>query len=140
MLSKDNYEFNFRQDVKAVQYIFDSKVKLTIIPCKNVASNLMISIFELDYYLKNKNALCNYLCSRFYNGGKHGKKTRRVIWDISAVAYLINKDWFEISSINCPIINDDTSYTVTVNNHKIDMVNYIDVNKVYSDLFEKLIK
>lgn len=140
LLSKDNYEFNFRQDVKAVQYIFDSKVKLTIIPCKNVASNLMISIFELDYYLKNKNALCNYLCSRFYNGGKHGKKTRRVIWDISAVAYLINKDWFEISSINCPIINDDTSYTVTVNNHKIDMVNYIDVNKVYSDLFEKLIK
>lgn len=63
---------------------------------------------------------------------------RRVIWDISVIAYMINKTWFEIKEINCPNINEDTSYELTKDNHKITMVNYIDVNKVYTDLFEKL--
>lgn len=138
ILSKNNDEFNFSQDVQAVKDVFKSKVKLTIIPCKNVASNLRTSIYELQYYLKDKNELCNYLCSRFYNDGKHGIQTRRVIWDISAVAYLVNKDWFEVTTVNCPNINDDTSYEVNTNNHKIDIVNYIDVDKVYNDLFKKL--
>ena len=35
-------------------------------------------------------------------------------------------------------IKKDTSYEITTNNHKITMVNYIDVDKVYSDLFKKL--
>ena len=36
LLSKDNKEFNFKQDVQAVRTVFESKAKLTIIPCKNV--------------------------------------------------------------------------------------------------------
>ena len=35
----NNKEFNFRQDVQAIKEIFESKVNLTIIPCKGVASN-----------------------------------------------------------------------------------------------------
>jgi len=95
LFNKNNMEFNFRQDVKAVKTVFESKVKLTIIPCKNVASNLKISIYEIEHYLKGKNELCDYLCNRFYNDGIHGIQTRRVVWDISVVAYLINKEWFE---------------------------------------------
>ena len=51
---------------------------------------------------------------------------------------MINKDWFTSKEISCPNIKNDTSYELTTNNHKITMINYIDVNKVYSDLFEKL--
>lgn len=39
-LTRDNSEFNFRQDIKAVQTVFDSKVELVVIPCRNVSSNL----------------------------------------------------------------------------------------------------
>ncbi|MCI8548327.1 MAG: hypothetical protein HFJ38_05510, partial [Bacilli bacterium] len=116
----------------------ESKVKLTIIPCKNVASNLRTSIYELNHYLKDKSELCNYLIDRFYNDGYHGIQERRVIWDIAAVAYLINRNWFEVKEISCPNIRDDTSYELTTNRNKITMVNYIDVDKVYTDLFEKL--
>ena len=138
LLQKNNLEFNFRQDVNAVKVVFDSKVKLTIIPCKNVASNLRTSIYELNYYLKDKSELCNYLIDRFYNDGYHGIQERRVIWDISVIAYMINRDWFTSESISCPKINEDTSYELTTNHHKITMINYIDVNKVYDDLFKKL--
>ena len=44
--------------------------------------------------------------------------------------------WEEIS---CPNINnDDTSYELMNNNHKITVVNYLNVDKIYKDLFEKL--
>ena len=138
LLQKDNLEFNFRQDIEAVKIVFDSKVKLTIIPCKNVASNLRTSVFELNHYLKDKSELCNYLIERFYNDGYHGIQESRVIWDISVIAYMINKSWFTSEYISCPNIKEDTSYEITTNNHKITMVNYIDVNNVYKDLFKKL--
>lgn len=140
LLQDNNLEFNFKQDVDAVRIVFESKVKLTIVPCKNVASNLRTSIYELNHYLKDKSELCNYLIDRFYNDGYHGIQERRVIWDISVIAYMINKSWFISKEISCPNINDDTSYELITDNHKITMINYIDVNKVYADLFKKLVE
>ena len=138
LLQDNNMEFNFKQDVDAVKIVFESKAKLTIIPCKNVASNLRTTIYELNHYLKDKSELCNYLMDRFYNDGYHGIQERRVIWDISVIAYMINKEWFTSKEISCPDIKDDTSYELTNNKHKITMINWIDVNKVYTDLFQKL--
>lgn len=139
LLNKNNMEFNFRQDIQAVKTVFESKVKLTIIPCKNVASNLKTSIYEVEHYLKGKGELCDYLCNRFYNDGKHGVQTRRPIWDISVIAYMLHKEWFETMQVNCPEISEDTSYKLNTNNHLITMVNYMDTDKIYEDLFEKLI-
>ena len=137
-LQKDNLEFNFRQDIEAVKTVFESKVKLTVIPCKNVASNLRTSIYELNYYLKDKSELCNYLIDRFYNDSYHGIQERRVIWDISVIAYLINRNWFKEEMISCPTINDDTTYSKTQDRHKITIVNDLDADKIYADLFKKL--
>ena len=123
LLQNKNDEFNFRQDIKAVKTIFESNAKLTIIPCKNVASNLITSIYELEHFLKGKNELCDYLCQRFYNDGVHGIQERRVIWDISLIAYMLNKSWFMSEEISCPRIREDSSYELTNNNHKITMIN-----------------
>ena len=123
LLQNKNDEFNFRQDIKAVKTIFESNAKLTIIPCKNVASNLITSIYELEHFLKGKNELCDYLCQRFYNDGVHGIQERRVIWDISVIAYMLNKSWFMSEEISCPRIREDSSYELTNNNHKITMIN-----------------
>ena len=139
-LNKENKEFNFRQDIQAVKEVFESKVKLTVIPCKNVASNLRTSIYELEHFLKGKNELCDYLCQRFYNDTYHGIEERRVIWDISVIAYMINKSWFEIEEVSCPIIKEDTSYELTENRHKITFVDYLEPNKIYNDLFKRLVE
>ena len=92
----------------------------------------------MGHYLKDKSELCNYLIDRFYNDEYHGIQKRRVIWDISVIAYMINKDWFTSKDISCPNIKNDTSYELTNDNHKITMINYIDVDKVFNDLFKKL--
>jgi len=137
-LSNDNKEFNFKQDVPAVRTVFNSKAKLTIMPCKNVASNLRTSIYELEHFLKGKNELCDYLCDRFYNDGIHGIQIRRVIWDISVIAYMINPSWFQLKEVSCPEVSNDTSYILTENNHKIKIVNYLNVDEIFTDLFNKL--
>ncbi len=139
-ICNNNKEFNFRQDVQAIKEIFSSKANLTIIPCNGVASNLKISIYELEHYLKGKNELCNYLCSRFYDDGIHGIQTRRTIWDISVIAYLINKEWFEEKEMDCPEINKDLSYSFNENDRKIKFVTYLDSDKIYNDLFDKLVE
>lgn len=139
-LADNNREFNFEQDVQAVREVFKSKVKLTIIPCRNVASNLRTSIYELEHFLEGKNKLCDYLCQKFCDPEVKLVKDDQIIWDISVIAYMINKSWFETEEVCCPIIKEDTSYELTESRHKITFVNYLDPNKIYSDLFKKLVE
>lgn len=134
-----NNDFNFRQDVEAVRFVLDSKVKITIIPTYPVSYGLMISKYELENRIRNTNELCNYFCDIFTDD--YGtKKIRRVIWDISTVAYMINKEWFETMEISCPRIKDDTSFKLTKFRHKIKFVQRLNSDKIYDDLFSKIMK
>ena len=137
---KDNLEYNFRQDIKAIRTVLASKVKITILPCKNVVSHLEIDINTITNKLKNKSELCNYLIDKFYDDGYHDIKSHRVLWDISVIAYIINKNWFETKEISCPNIKDDTSYELTNDKHNITFVTKIDKEKIYEDLFRKLVR
>ena len=51
---------------------------------------------------------------------------------------MINKDWFKLKEISCPIINEDSSYNLTDTNHKIKIVTDINREEIYNDLFRKL--
>ena len=135
---KDNLEYNFKQDIEAVKIVFDSTVKMTILPCRNVVSDLRIDIAELKSKLDNKKELNKYLIERFYNDGYHGIQETRVIWDISVIAYMINKNWFETEKISCPNIKEDGSYELTDNRHSITFVTKLDRDRIYEDLFRKL--
>lgn len=98
---------------------------------------LMISKYELENKIRHANRLCDYFCDIFTDD--HGnKKTRRVIWDISAVAYMINNEWFETMEISCPRIKNDTTFKLTKFRHKIRFVQRLDSDKIYDDLFSKL--
>ncbi len=135
---KDNLGYNFKQDIEAVKIVFNSKVNLTILPCKNVVSKLKIDINTLKEHLTNKSELCNYLIDRFYNDGYHGIQKERVIWDISVIAYMINSNWFKFKEISLPYISDDTSYKLTKDHHKVKFITDINRKEIYNDLFKKL--
>ncbi len=144
-LTKDNSEFNFRQDIKAVQKVFDSKVELVVIPCRNVASNLTTTIYELKHYLNEKNELNKYLLSifkkckkSFMNTPKDEIGSSKTLWDLSAIAYEINADWFKSELISCPIVLDNGLYEETKDRHKVVFVNDLLRNKIYQDFFLKI--
>lgn len=144
-LSNKNDEYNFRQDVEGVKYVFESKVELVVIPCKNVASDLSTSIYELEHYLKDKGEIGEYLCNIFSKIKKNYTITpldeigqTKTLWDLSAIAYVINKEWFNISEISCPYINNELEYVITSNRHKIKFVTNLRRNKIYQDFFIKM--
>lgn len=143
-LSKQNQEFNFKQDINAVKIVFNSKVKLTVIPCRNVASNLITTSYELDHYLANSQ-IGNYLCalckdaqSHYYKNPNDEYGSSKTLWDLSAVAYVINKDWFVTEEISCPEILNNGCYVQTENRHKITFVNDLFRNKIFKDYFMKM--
>lgn len=144
-LSKDNSEFNFRQDIKAVKTVFNSGVELVVIPCRNVASNLTTTIYELRHYIGDKGIIGNYLCDIFVKCKKSFIKSpideigsSKTLWDLSVIAYEINKEWFREEIISCPNILDNGLYELSQNSHKVIFVNDLYRNKIYQDFFIKM--
>ena len=144
-LTKDNSEFNFRQDIKAVQTVFDSGVELVVIPCRNVASNLSTTIYELEHYLNKDTKLNNYLKEIFIKCKKSFMKepkdeigSSKTLWDLSAIAYEINADWFKSEMISCPNVLDNGLYEQTSDRHNVIFVNDLYRNKIYQDFFIKM--
>jgi inosine-uridine nucleoside N-ribohydrolase len=70
-------EFNLMQDVKAARIVLNSGVPLVIMPCRPVVSHFHTTIPELEYYLKGKNQISDYLLKStvdFSGGGQRGQK------------------------------------------------------------------
>lgn len=57
----DNQEFNILQDVAAARVAFDSGVPLVLLPCHGVVTHFTTTGPELEYWLRGKNPLCDYL-------------------------------------------------------------------------------
>ncbi len=86
-------EFNMRQDVAAARVVMGSGVPLVQLPCYGVVSSFRISKPELEYWLKGKNDLCDYLADAAIaeaDSYAEGKPWTRCIWDVAAVAWLLN--------------------------------------------------
>lgn len=133
----DNQEFNFRQDTEAVKFLFESGVLLTVIPCTPVASNLGVSLYELQHELKGQNALCDYLCHIFYHRLK-GPTIRAPLWDVAADAYILKPDLFETVQINCPRIGSDYRYILTQEKKTVTFVWNLKARDILTDLFDSL--
>jgi len=132
-------EFNQNQDITASQILFDSGVELVQIPCWPVASHLKVGVPELKACMgdsKIANALTT-LVSEAIDGNP--AKTR-VIWDISAVAYLIKPDCVKTFKIHSPVLHDDfnRSYSEDKRRHMIDCAYYLNRDEIFADFYNKI--
>ncbi len=98
----------------------------------------MINIEELEQRLNMSKEISKYLCDRFVNDNFYGIKTQRVIWDISVIAYLINKDWFETEEIKGLSLSQDLKYYMTSNKTAKTIVEKLDNEMIYDNLFKVL--
>lgn len=134
----NNKEFNFMQDTNATMEILNSNVNMSIIPARNVAIDLMIKLEELEHRLDMNSEISKYLCNRFANDSYYGIKTERVIWDISVVAYLINKKWFKTKELKGLSLSNDFKYYIDSGKITKIMVEKMNNKKIYENLFKKL--
>ena len=136
-------EFNMYQDVAAARVVFKSGVPLVQLPCMGVVSAFTLSEPELVCWLKGKNPLTDYLVDiTIREMGNRVKNSiwSKVIWDVTAVAWLLNdKERFMSSRlITAPIPSYDNLYSKNPNGHLMRYVYQIKKDALMIDLINKL--
>jgi hypothetical protein len=131
-------EFNLQQDLRASQLIFDCGVPLVQIPCIGASSHLLTTVPELEVNLKGRNPICDFLFERFCAYGKDPFAWGKEIWDISAIAYLLDASWTPSRIVPSPVLTDDLTWQAAPNRHPIRMAWYVSRNPIFRDLFTKL--
>lgn len=133
-------EFNLVQDVLAAQVVFNSGVPFVVLPTRPVISHFHTTIPELKHYLEGKNELSDYLYDIVVEYS-HGREAwSKVIWDVTAVGWLINPSWVSTQIEHSPILTDQVTYSKDHSRHFIRMANSVNRDAIFRDLFEKLAK
>ena len=139
----DTKEFNLIQDVAAARVVMGSGVPFIQLPCYGVVTSFSTSRPELEYRLKGKNPLADYLCRNTIEAAESyasGTAWSRVIWDVTAVAWLLNReDRFMLSRLQpVSLPAYDGQYERCPTAHLMRYVYHIDRDALLTDLFKKL--
>lgn len=138
-----NREFNLYQDVAGARVVFGCGVPLVQLPCMGVVSAFTTSGPELEFHLRGKNKLCDYLIDVTTKEAMEcygGSTWSRPIWDVTAVAWLLDGDFMYDCFKHSPIPEYDDKYAFDDNRHFIKYVYHINRDNLFADLFNKLAK
>ena len=136
-------EFNMVQDIAAARVVFGCGVPLVQLPCGGVVDIFTTGKYELLHFLKGKSPLCDYLCESVIEEADSyalGKPWTRVIWDVTAVAWLLNENskFMDDTLIPAPIPEYDETYSEDKTRHQIKYVYRIKRDALFDDLYNKL--
>lgn len=138
-----NKEFNLYQDVTGARVVFGCGVPLVQLPCMGVVSAFRTTGPELEFHLRGKNKLCDYLVDvtteeAIACGGN--VTWSRPIWDVTAVAWLLDKRFMQDRLEHAPLPEHDHRYARRMDSSLYKYVYYIDRDLLFEDLFAKLSK
>ena len=140
----DTREFNMVQDIAASRVVMSSGMPFVQLPCCGVVSGFTVSKPELEYWLMDKNPLADYLARNTIQEAEsyaHGRPWTRVIWDVTAVAWLVNdNNRFMLSRIiNTSLSDYDGKYEQNADGAPMRYVYYIHRDALMKDLFDKIL-
>ena len=134
-----------RQDIAAARVVMKSGASFVQLPCQGCVNAFSISYIEMEKLLLGKNALCDHLVKAVGEalGMPDAEKQplSRVIWDVTAVAWLLNDgDRFMASEVRGLRLPDyDYGYEAP-SAQPMRYVYQINRNALAADLFDKLAK
>ena len=136
-------EFNLQQDLPASRVLFDSGVRLMNIPTRNVSEQLRTTTAEMERFVKGKSGIGDYLYEIFLEHAREhqrdlSKPWSKVIWDISAVAWLVNQRWITSEIVPSPLLTDEVTWKQDASRHRIRVATHVDRDAIFGDLFGKL--
>jgi inosine-uridine nucleoside N-ribohydrolase len=134
----DAREFNLYQDLPASRVLFDSGVPLIVVPCRQVAELLATTLPELQANLDTESPIGSYLLKIASEYIDPTPGCSRPIWDLAAIALLVNHSWFETTVISSPKISDDCCWIETTDRHPIRVVTYLSRDQIMTSLFSTL--
>ncbi|MFK7804523.1 MAG: nucleoside hydrolase [Anaerolineae bacterium] len=150
-------EFNLAGDVSAARVVYDCGVPLVMLPCAGVTTHLSTTVPEIEKYVLGKGAIGNFLAQRFMEYSDDHFGWSKEIWDVIAIAYLINPDWAPSYIVPSPIIAQRNSSDVGLcddpnwygghlvwatdpSRHPIRYMYHLKRDPIFRDMFTKLDK
>jgi inosine-uridine nucleoside N-ribohydrolase len=133
-------EFNFHQDLNASRIVFDSGVPFVQLPCTPVVTHFTTSVPEMERYVAGRGAIGDYLLEIFKAYREDHFGWSKVLWDMTAVAWLINARWLPSDLVHSPIVTDNHTLSVDRSRHFIRTVHFVHRDGIFRDFFTKLEK
>jgi len=96
------------QDLKASRVIFDSGVPLVQLPCTPVVTHFATTVPEMERYVGGRGPIGDYLLTIFKDYHKDHFAWSKVLWDMTAVAWLVNDQWLSSDLVHSPIVTITT--------------------------------
>ena len=142
-------EFNMFQDVAAARVIFNSGAPVVQLPCMGVVSAFTVSGDDMRARLYGKNELCTYLTTHseeeVASYVKQGNAWSRVIWDVTAVAWLTGATengnaFLRYKTVPAPICEYDFTYSHDATRTPIVYIYHVNRDALLNDMINKLTK
>jgi hypothetical protein len=150
-----NNEFNLIGDVLASRLILNCGVPLVLIPCAGVTTHLRTTVPEIERYVHGRGAIGDFLAERFKNYNDDHFAWSKEIWDVAAIAYLLNPDWTPSYITSSPMITRQPpvnkpgpnpyplekhylTWSFDPSRHLIRCAYYVERDPIFRDLFTKL--
>ena len=141
----DTREFNLRQDIAAARVVMGSGVPLVQLPCKGVVSAFSVSGPELEHWFVGKGKLADYLAKNAIAEAESyaaGRAWTRVIWDVTAVAWLMDEGERLMRSQLLPtyLPGYDGCYEPNDNAPLMRYVYHVDRDALLNDMIARIVK
>jgi len=133
-------EFNYRQDLNASRTIFDSGVPFVQLPCTPVVTHFATTVPEMERYVAGRGAIGDYLLKIFKDYHQDHFAWSKVLWDMTAVAWLVNDRWLPSDLVHSPIVTDNYTFSFDQSRHLLRVVNFVQRDPIFRDFFTKLDK
>jgi purine nucleosidase len=131
-------EFNLQQDLYASRLLFDCGVPLVQIPCQAVASHLLTTVPELESLVAGRGAIGDYLVEIVKDYAQDHYAWSKVIWDISAPAWLLDASWVPSELVHSPLLTDQYTYSADRRRHLMRVATGVHRDAIFRDLFRKM--
>ncbi|MCY3741026.1 MAG: nucleoside hydrolase [Candidatus Poribacteria bacterium] len=131
-------EFNLMQDLQSAQVVLDCGVPFVWLPARGVVSHLHTTVAEMERYVQGRGKVGDYLVEIFKDYASDHFAWSKVIWDISATAYLINPAWVPTEIVHSPILTEAVTWSFDNNRHLMRVASSVNRDAIFRDLFEKL--
>lgn len=140
----DTVEFNMLQDYAAARVVMSHATSFVQLPCRGVVHAFTLSKADLEAFLLGKNPLADYLAKNAIRAAESyakGKPWTRVIWDVTAVAYLLNdgERFLRSRMTDTYLPAYDGHYEAEPIGKQMEYVYYVERDALMTDLFEKLV-
>ncbi len=134
-------EFNMVQDIAAARVVMGCGAPFVQLPCMGVVDAFAISKPELEKWLVGRNPLADYLAKAVFHAQQNSDHVwSRVIWDVTAVAWLFNdgERFMQSKLIPTPLPAYDGLYEHRANAPLCRYVHHISRDALMAELIRRL--